>query len=57
MVSIIGDKEFKAWVYDELLPELEAEEKGQVIQPDISIEVIGQGVADFFCTTPIHLLR
>jgi len=37
MAAIIGDKDFKTWVYDELLPELVAEEKGQVILPKISM--------------------
>ena len=53
--AIIGDKDFKTWVYDELLPELEAQEKAQVILPGISMEAIVQGVASVWNTTPDQL--
>lgn len=54
-VSIIGDKDFRAWVYEELLPELEAEEKGRVILPGISMTAIVKGVASAWNTTPTNL--
>jgi hypothetical protein len=53
--AIIGDKDFKTWVYDKLLPELEAQEKAQVILPGISMEAIVQGVASVWNTTPDQL--
>jgi REP element-mobilizing transposase RayT len=53
--SILGEKDFRAWVYDNLLPELEAEEKGPIIQSDISMELIVKGVADWFQTKPAEL--
>jgi len=46
--SIIGDKDFKAWVYDDLLPELKSDEKVRVIQADISIEDVIRGVASAY---------
>jgi len=51
MAAVIGNKDFKAWVYGELLPELEAEEKGRVILPGISMVDIVEGVASFYKTT------
>jgi len=35
IARIVGDKDFKAWLYDELLPELEAEEKSRLIDSAI----------------------
>ena len=55
MTAIIGGKDFKAWVYDELLPELEVEEKGQVILPNITMGAIVKGVASTCHTTPERL--
>ncbi len=43
--AIIGDKDFKGWVYEKLLPELEAEEKIRVIQPDLTMDDITNDVA------------
>lgn len=56
MSTIIGDKDFKAWVYDELLPELETEEKGQVILSGISMETVVKGVARVYRTAPEQLI-
>ena len=53
--AIMGDQAFKAWVYDELLPDLEAEEKGQVIRPSITMAAIITGVAHAYRTTPDRL--
>ena len=55
MAAIVGDKEFKSWVYDELLVELEAEERARVIHPVLSMEAIVTGVADAWDTTPERL--
>ncbi|GJL52529.1 MAG: hypothetical protein NPIRA01_37560 [Nitrospirales bacterium] len=53
--AIMGDQPFKAWVYDELLPNLEAEEKGQVILPSLTMDAIVTGVAHAYRTTPEQL--
>jgi putative transposase len=55
--SIVGGKGFRAWVYDELLPDLKAQEKGAIIQPDISMAVIVKGVASHFKTEPEKITR
>ena len=57
LASILGGKDFRAWIYDNLLPGLEAQEKGAIIQPDISIESIVNGVARCFDTKPDELTR
>ena len=51
MAAIIGDKDFKSWVYEELLPELNAEEKGQLILTGIAIKTIVEGIAKASDTT------
>ncbi len=43
--SIIGDKDFKVWVYEKLLPKLTAEEKSRVIQPNLTMDIITNEVA------------
>lgn len=55
MAAIVGDKGFKSWVYEELLVELEAEERARVIHPVLSMEAIVTGVADAWDTTPERL--
>ena len=57
LASVIGGNDFRSWVYDNLLPELEALEKGPIIQPDISMAFIVKGVARFFNTKPEALTR
>jgi len=56
--AIIGDKDFKGWVYEELLPELASEEKSRVIQPDLTMDEITEGVALSYgtCTDDIRKL-
>ncbi len=56
LATIIGDKDFKAWVYDKLLPELAAEEKGRVIHPDLTMDDITNAVAMNYdtCTDDIR---
>jgi len=49
--AIIGDKDFKGWVYDELLPELKSEEKSRIIQLDIPLSDITNTVAKRYRTT------
>ena len=46
MASFIGDKGFREWVYEALLPELAAEDKSNVIQPDLTMGQVIAGVAD-----------
>ena len=55
MGAIIGDKDFKAWVREELLPELEMEEKSRVTQPDITMQNIVNYVARAWRTTSDQL--
>ncbi len=45
LAGVMGDKDFRRWVYEELLPELEMEEKGRVILPDISMADITKVIA------------
>ncbi|MCU7937164.1 MAG: transposase [Candidatus Thiodiazotropha sp. (ex Dulcina madagascariensis)] len=45
IAAIIGSRDFKGWVYEELLPGLQAEEKVRIIQPDLSMDVITSNVA------------
>ncbi len=52
LAAIIGNKEFKEWIYDELLPELKSEEKSRVINPDLSLNDITKAVAKFYRTSP-----
>ena len=49
--AIVGDKEFKAWVFEDLLPELDAEEKGRVISPYIPLGTIVNSVASRYKVT------
>ena len=53
--AIIGEKEFKSWVYEELLPELEAEQKARVILPNVSMEAITNGAARTYRMSPEEL--
>ena len=46
VAGLIGDKGFREWVYETLLPELAAEEKSNVIQPDLTMGQVIAGVAD-----------
>ena len=46
--AIIGDKAFKEWFYDELLPELALEQKGRLVHPDIDLVAVSKGVARFY---------
>lgn len=55
MAAVIGDRDFKIWVYEELLPDLDAEEKGRVILPGISMITISESVAGYY-KTPVDKL-
>ena len=46
MASIIVDKGFREWVYAALLPKLVAEDKSDVIQPDLTMDHMIAGIAD-----------
>jgi len=49
--AIIGDKGFKEWVYDELLPELKIEQKSRLVHPDTDLDAVAEGVAcHYHCT-------
>ena len=48
MASLIGDKGFREWVYEALLPQLEATEKGRIVQPDLTMIQVIQGVASAY---------
>ncbi len=55
--SIIGTKAFKEYVYETLLRELEAEKRGQMIAPNVSMNMIIQGVAKTYRTSPERLVK
>ena len=48
MASLIGDEAFKQWVYEEHLPELDAQSKGRVIEPDLTIAQVINGIASHY---------
>ncbi len=48
MAAFIGDKSFRQWVYEELLPELEAAEKGRIVQPDLTMTQVIKGVSSYY---------
>ena len=51
MAGIFGDAAFKEWVYEELLPELTAEGKSRVVQPDLTMQQVTDGVAAYYKTS------
>ena len=53
--TVIGTQDFKTWVYDTLLPTLEAEEKGRVIHPAIPVKMLIKSVAKAYRTQPDQL--
>jgi len=55
--GIYGDKVFKEWVFDELLPELSAEEKTRVLQPVIELKEIIHFVATSYKMASDDLCR
>ncbi|NQZ05556.1 MAG: transposase [Algicola sp.] len=57
MASLIGDKAFRQWVYEELLPELAAEDKSKVIQPDLTIDQVIASVADDYKVSVEEITR
>jgi len=57
MGTIFGDKTFKLWVFDELMPQLAAEGKSRMIQPNLSMPIVVQGVVAYYNTTPEALLK
>ena len=57
MGAIFGDDMFKQWVFDELMPQLAAEGKSRVIQPNLSMPIVVSGVAAYYNTTSEVLLK
>ncbi|MFT4929044.1 MAG: putative transposase [Phenylobacterium sp.] len=55
--SIFGDETFKQWIFDELMPQLAAEGKSRVIQPNLSMPIVVEGVAAYYNTTLEVLLK
>ena len=52
---IVGDNAFRSWIYEELLPNLEVEERAVAIHPLISMEQVVNSVAIYFKSTPKEL--
>jgi chromosomal replication initiation ATPase DnaA len=50
MATLIGDKRFREWVYEELLPELAATAKARVVQPDLTMTQVIKVVAHYYGT-------
>ena len=46
--SLVGDEAFKLWVFEELLPELDAKNKGRIIEPGLTIAQVVVGVATYY---------
>jgi putative transposase len=57
MAAVFGDKAFKQWVYEELLPELAAEDKSRIVQPDLSMQQVAEGVAVYYQTSADDLRK
>jgi hypothetical protein len=57
MGSIIGDKGFREWVYEELLPQLAAEQKSRVIQPDLTMGQVISVVANYFSVSEVDITK
>lgn len=55
LATLIGDGEFREYVYTELMPALKAEEKVKVIRPDMAINDIVGGVAKAYKVAVIDL--
>ena len=51
MAAVFGGKAFKEWVYEELLPELAAEGRSRVVQPDLTMQQVTDGVAAYYKTS------
>jgi hypothetical protein len=57
MASIIGDKGFREWVYEELLPQLAAEQKSRVIQPYLTMGQVISVIANDFAVTEVDITK
>jgi putative transposase len=51
MAAVFGDEAFKEWVDEELLPELAAEGKSRVIQPNLTMQQVNDGAAYYKTST------
>lgn len=54
--AIIGDKAFKEWIYDELLPELKIEQKSRLVHPDTHLAEVVEDVACHYNCSVSELL-
>ena len=49
--SVVGDGDFKQWVFDKLLPSTKPEKKSKVIVPDVDIKTVVKAVAEYYKVT------
>ena len=57
MTSIIGDKEFRAWVYEKRLSQLAAEPYSSIIEPGLTMEQVICGVANDYDVTGNNITK
>lgn len=57
LAAIIGEKHFKAWVFDKLLPELESEKKARIVQPDLTMGIVIDAVINAYGVTENDIRR
>ena len=57
MGAVFGSDSFKAWVFDELLPELEDEQKSRVIRPDVHIDTVVDAVSNHYHVTVPYICQ
>ena len=57
MENIIGDKGLREWIYEERLPQLSAEQKSRVIQPDLTMGHEISDVANYLAVTEVGITK
>jgi putative transposase len=57
IAAIFGDDTFKEWVYEELLPTLEAEGKSRLIRPNLTMQFVTEAVATHYRTNTAALRK
>ena len=57
MASVMGDKEFKQWVYEERLPQLAAEQESRVTGADLTMEQVVSSIANEYCVTENDIIK
>ena len=55
--SILGGKDFKSEIYEEILPQLKAQEKGMIIRPEITMQEITKTIAKRYRTETLALRK